>query len=1111
MKGKIKILNKIEEAPPEKEQASEVLEISEETAEEKERREIENNINALSQKAEKRIQEMEKQKAEKTKISRDELEKRINADPPTVATLELINQELEKNKSYKNRLEKRLEKAGADKKLATLVYYLETEHSIKDYKWETEWIKTKDVEEIFDYYKVEGREARKTNKKSFLERKTAIEVKKETFYVVSSKEEYKNLAELMEQSNDPIEIIERLKRIGINICGDNLRKNFEGFKKFVSQPKILEILRGLNILDFRADKKIFGEDEDFSREINDFLENQDKTELFEKENLKELLKFEKIFGLNVFEFKNSKWDYKYNFQNILNLLQMSSDKSAREIIDYIFVNLDKKNIKDTVYSLYTFKNILSIQKSDLLSEIAEFIKSIPAAITSPLIEDLLTRENFSNFNKEQWQESFEKILYKETQELRDNPELNDFVKKFLTINEQNRLHPVEIKTFKNLYSYKNKKEIIALCEFTKELGSLANVLIISDTMNTEVFKDKIVFKPEFAWFVKELREKFSFKTDDLLYHIREAAKIFNDIELKNDLLSEKTVSFFKNINEKFAFNFSINIKNVEYLIFASKDADFQELLENDEAVKFMKNSLYGFDLEPRTLAFIKNMSFDFYPMLDTLFRTFNFTIDQRMGNIALEVFIKNLSLLKENQNEILPLLIKFKDLGWLNNKMIKEGGGELKNIVQDEILKEKIFNFENIDFINKTIEKQNLSIEDISTITLIEEDKKRAAKQLADDFNLKIYPFEVYKDNVASSVTASLINSDSLQKELAENNFENYKIIVSQKICVEFLKNGDAAHEFLEKITEKGWITIQTYNRLYAARRKNIGFESYAYRPKVGETHPIINVTFYGMEFGENRLKNNKQFTVSSYEDADGFYEGDSGGVKIKIYPETYKIYKEALEKYKNYGEETEKKFFENFSWYAKPKKYKEEYKQEEFLTNNALPAGPAPNGHSHFYFTPYGIVSGCVSEASQQSDILRKDHPLSKGAWLITGHKEMLLDFLKNYGEISSYKKEIETIPAGAITVKIENLNLPKQLERMILPPNITLGEMILNLHLEQYLHKGMAVNEFLLNDIMEQLNSGEIIAKANGKILKLEDRIEPSTKIIFEKQFKEKEAMAS
>lgn len=283
MENKKEILNQAEVLPQEKEPESEVLEISEETSEQKERREIENNINELSQKAERRAQETEKQRAEKAELKRREIEAKINVDPPTVATLESINQELGKNEFYKNRLEKRLGKAGVDKKLVPLVYYLEAEYSIKDYKWETEWIKTKNAEETLDYYKVEGREARKIGKKSFLGKKTAIEVKKETSYAASSKEEYKNIAELIDQPNDPIEIIERLKRIGINISGDTLRNNFGVFKEFVSRPQILEVLRGLNVLDFRADKKTFGEDETFSRNINDFLENQDKAKLFEKE------------------------------------------------------------------------------------------------------------------------------------------------------------------------------------------------------------------------------------------------------------------------------------------------------------------------------------------------------------------------------------------------------------------------------------------------------------------------------------------------------------------------------------------------------------------------------------------------------------------------------------------------------------------------------------------------------------------------------------------------------------------------------------------------------------------------------------------------------------
>lgn len=162
-----KILNQVENQSPEKKRTDEVLEISEETKTEKEKREIENNINELSQKGARRAEEMEKQKIEKAEVKIKQVEAKINTDPPTVATLESMVQELEKNEFYKKRLKWRLEQEGADKKLASLVYYLEVEDSIKDYKWETEWIKAKNAEEVIDYYKLEGREVKETGKKFF--------------------------------------------------------------------------------------------------------------------------------------------------------------------------------------------------------------------------------------------------------------------------------------------------------------------------------------------------------------------------------------------------------------------------------------------------------------------------------------------------------------------------------------------------------------------------------------------------------------------------------------------------------------------------------------------------------------------------------------------------------------------------------------------------------------------------------------------------------------------------------------------------------------------------------------------------------------------------------
>lgn len=119
------------------------------------------------------------------------------------------------------------------------------------------------------------------------------------------------------------------------------------------------------------------------------------------------------------------------------------------------------------------------------------------------------------------------------------------------------------------------------------------------------------------------------------------------------------------------------------------------------------------------------------------------------------------------------------------------------------------------------------------------------------------------------SLYKSITNISLLKKEITKNRtlkdvplYELFKSIFIQQTCLDFLYEGDIAHETLEKIKEKGWITIQTYNRLYTARRKFIGFESYAYRPKKGDHHPVINVTYYKDQIPEHIQRYDKNYEL---------------------------------------------------------------------------------------------------------------------------------------------------------------------------------------------------------------------------------------------------------
>lgn len=372
------------------------------------------------------------------------------------------------------------------------------------------------------------------------------------------------------------------------------------------------------------------------------------------------------------------------------------------------------------------------------------------------------------------------------------------------------------------------------------------------------------------------------------------------------------------------------------------------------------------------------------------------------------------------------------------------------------------------DIENLKISLKNLG-DEMPDNKLIREILKSINEIIKDKFSLeRINLFGGFLDDVVYLVTESKF-ADVFEKEIDE-----YKAEISNEACLGFLNQGDAAHEALEKIKEKNWITIQTYNRLYAARRRVTGYSSYAYVPKKGESHPVINVTFYGFNFPSD----------------------------IIMYEENYKIYENAVKIHKN--KENLKNGFA--SWSKEPKCFPKDLSVEK-IANLVLPIGVAKNGHSHFYATPFGIVSGCVSENSEQSDLLKKHRPGKLGV-NITGHREMLLDFLereekKHNGEELNEEKpnngNAEII--NTISISFENFDLPRDLEEMILPGNITLSEVLTNLHIEQYLHDDLIPPQNLLNDLKNGIKNNEIQVFLDDKKLSLTDLVPGNSKIIFKK----------
>lgn len=315
---------------------------------------------------------------------------------------------------------------------------------------------------------------------------------------------------------------------------------------------------------------------------------------------------------------------------------------------------------------------------------------------------------------------------------------------------------------------------------------------------------------------------------------------------------------------------------------------------------------------------------------------------------------------------------------------------------------------------------------------------------------------ELTKDSSTFSFLKTFVE-ETIAHDFPEKN-RSLIVQITHYICTSFLYHGDVAHELLETIKEKGWISIQTYNRLYAARRRFIGHVSYAYKPKKGDRHPVINVTYYKHHTPEN----------------------------MTPYSRNYKLY-----------EQKKEKLPQSFiSWYDEPKKYPADPEYEK-VVSLCLPIGIADNGHTHYYATPYGIVSGCIAENRKEE--MMNFGPLGVG--LVTGHKEMLTDFLRRQGAMVETKYE-NTIPGHAVTIDFDRGDFPAQLKEMLLPPHISLGEALLNLHLEQYLHDDVAPNEQLLTDLMHDIAEGKVRIMVNNKEADITDTLIASSKITLEKK---------
>lgn len=1042
----------------------------------------------------------------KKESTREVLEKEIVFEVPKAHTLKDIEEKMDKHKRMLKGLSQTLKKVSLRTKgvknpeqVLPLLYYLETE--IKNRVFDRVVTTSEKAPKITAQWKKRGYEV-EIDENYLVKGKVLLRLEKEVPYI-PSKETLRRLGELLGEANDPVETITRLKQMGFRIEGETVEHRFDKLKEFVVSQDILETMKLLQSVGLRnkyreylmgfGGDSMYGDTPD--KRIRELAKDEEARALFVPEALKKTLNYYNHIApererdvsleeLDVFERR----------------LKFFSDRESEAL--FIFLSDYQRNEMRFVWGI-----LATWEEAGIKKEFSQILQR--DAYAASIVYERIKRvssypdDTYAQRLNEAFQEATSSPVFKK---LAEDKQAAEFIKNIIQISGVNNIGRItdEAKVIRGIDQLKGKPEALAACQLITQGSFYYHVDPSLDSQLGDILKiveDKELLEelvhPRFQQFIKDLREKLGvYIIESYFYEIRNKYGNFYDLYRSDifieSLRSEKFVTLLKR-QERHRFNPITFRKLAEIPDVVDKVENFERTFDItiqpshiDILPQLLSSSYFEQSLQPKTVEFYKKLHDAYSYTIEVSERS----IEQLCSSVdkEQEIFSHDAKAFYTDVHKIFDYNLNLAELP------------QLLSFKGNNDLKEKIFANDNVAFIKRVGEVKELS--DIETFTNLPENRRKVVERLHQDFNYRFRAREVHEDRYPYSIIPRIGFDKGIEEDIEQGNEISYKTRAAQEICLGFLYEGDPAHDYLEYIKENQWITIQTYNRLYAARRSHIGFDSYAYIPQEGESHPIINTTFYGNSLRDILYRKRDDLHVDKVADNEGFYPGSIGGTAIRIYPETYQLYADTLKAYFEKGEKLDI-IPAQFSWF--PSRKISTKTDNEQILNQALPLGVALNGHTHYYATPYGIISGCVSVPPKMSGIFEDEHIAARAVGVITGHREMLQDFFKRQEEKESKenKNYQETTSANGITINISETDIPKELESMILPGNITLREVLLNLQIEQYLQH-IHRNAQLIQKLIKEVEADDVEVFLENKKLSLTDSIPGGSKIIM--KFKEK-----
>ncbi len=385
--------------------------------------------------------------------------------------------------------------------LTALIYYLEQDLVDEEERYIHVKASRKDRE--IEKYKRKGYEVHDT-RDSHRKGEVQFEIQKEIPYRVSPREAEK-LAGLLGRANDPVEMIERLKRFGFKIEAHTIGHQFGALRDFVASPEINEVLERFERAGFKSDPLYFGYDTSSgpghahryaADRIKEYASDSSKQAEVSDENLLRIVQLKQMgFGIVFGDY----WD---------EAIKMVSDDDAFMVLTFMAAPEQRGVLHK--YSQDNWSETLMFQDAGLTSELAEIIRTSPW-LAGELLYEFSRGEYYRYSPEEREEKKIEKIntllALPRVREMRSDPALAEFV-------ENATLLRGSTPSLQNMESYAEFRQYpaaVPLLELFRELDirpfqiqQLHQIL-----KNQEILHE--VFTPEFKEFVLRMKEGLGYK------------------------------------------------------------------------------------------------------------------------------------------------------------------------------------------------------------------------------------------------------------------------------------------------------------------------------------------------------------------------------------------------------------------------------------------------------------------------------------------------------------------------------------------------------------------------------------------------------------------------